>query len=296
MHASARFEKAAVPYRVRLPAVDASSWISWAAYMTGFLLALSPAMARDIVMGGSGRTVLVAAIAVFFAAVLAIQRHMRLSLKANTFGEPCHLVTGGIFRVSRNPIYVAFLVPLASIGSFSPWAAAAAIAIYVLAMTRFVIRREEAVLQARFGAAYLAYLRATPRWVCGETSLLDWCPVSRSEQRPGRRRRNLLLTGSAAAPADRMRTPMTHSMLKTASFTFLLVVAALVPLFAGTAAQAKGGKDVFIQDYTFKQPMNGVSGAQGGYYCDYQRLPNRQCDASGNNCRIVSWTLRQMCQ
>lgn len=42
--------------------------------------------------------------------------------------------------------------------------------------------------------------------------------------------------------------------------------------------------------------MHGYSGHSGNYYCDYQRLPNRKCDASGQNCKIVSWTLQQICQ
>jgi hypothetical protein len=81
---------------------------------------------------------------------------------------------------------------------------------------------------------------------------------------------------------------------KTALFAALpIAIAALVSLTAG--AQARGGKEHFVQDYTFKQPMNGFSGRQGNYYCDFVKLPNRQCDVSGNNCRIVSWTLRQTC-
>ena len=72
-------------------------------------------------------------------------------------------------------------------------------------------------------------------------------------------------------------------------------------LATGTAAHAGGGgKDVFVQDYTFTKAMHGYSGhAPGGYYCDYQRLPNRKCsiDKNGNErCQIVSWTLREMCQ
>ena len=45
--------------------------------------------------------------------------------------------------------------------------------------------------------------------------------------------------------------------------------------------------------------MHGYSGHSGNYYCDYQRLPQRKCsiDKNGNeSCRIVGWTLREMCQ
>ena len=56
---------------------------------------------------------------------------MRLSLLANSFGSPDALVTSGPFRVSRNPIYVAFLAPIASLALFS-----AAVALAVACTTQ----------------------------------------------------------------------------------------------------------------------------------------------------------------
>ena len=52
--------------------------------------------------------------------------------------------------------------------------------------------------------------------------------------------------------------------------------------FSGSAAYARGGKDVYVQDYQFAKPMHGYSGHSGNYYCDYQRLPNRKCIVNGN--------------
>ena len=50
-------------------------------------------------------------------------------------------------------------------------------------------------------------------------------------------------------------------------------------------------------------PEHGYSGwvpgaGRRGLYCDYQRIPNRECtvSASGNRrCRATSWTLKQYC-
>lgn len=86
--------------------------------------------------------------------------------------------------------------------------------------------------------------------------------------------------------------------------TFALAAATLAiaagTLFTGSTAEAGGrGKEVFVQDYNFDRPMHGYSGHSGNYYCDYQRLPQRKCsiDKNGNeSCRIVGWTLREMCQ
>jgi len=78
-----------------------------------------------------------------------------------------------------------------------------------------------------------------------------------------------------------------------------IAITALAPLVISAPASAKGGRDVIVQDYQFDKPMHGYSGhAIGGYYCDYQRLPNRVCTYAGGveKCVIKGWTLRQMCQ
>jgi hypothetical protein len=70
--------------------------------------------------------------------------------------------------------------------------------------------------------------------------------------------------------------------------------------FNGSAAYAGGGaKEFFVQDYQFAKPMHGYSGHSGNYFCDYQRLPNRVCTTRADgteSCKIVGWTLREMCQ
>jgi len=87
------------------------------------------------------------------------------------------------------------------------------------------------------------------------------------------------------------------SIASTATAAVLALTSA-VALSSG-AAQARSSKGVFIQDYQFAKPMHGYSGHSGNYYCDYQRLPNRKCMLNANGsetCRIVGWTLREMCQ
>lgn len=142
-----------------------SSWISWVIYWSAISVLNDTGFARELLSGGQITVVLAAGLVAFFAASLAIQRHMQLSLQANTFGAPQRLVTGGIFQVSRNPIYAAFLLPLASLAIVSPFVSVAAIAVYILAMNRFVIRREERMLSQSFGADYAAYCRTVPRWL-----------------------------------------------------------------------------------------------------------------------------------
>lgn len=145
--------------------IDLSAWISGLSYAAGFALAGQAGFAYVIANVATVLPVLAIAYAAFLVTVLIIQRHMRLSLLANTFGSPQRLVTSGIFQYSRNPIYVAFMLPLASLAAISLSAAIAAIALYVLVMNVTVIAREERDLRAAFGAEFEAYLATVPRWI-----------------------------------------------------------------------------------------------------------------------------------
>ena len=150
-----------------LAGVDISSWLSWTCYGVGFAVALhmAPDMAADLTSGGVGLAVIVGAVALFFVSILLIQNQMRISLSNTSFGEPRKLVNGGIFSVSRNPMYVAFLVPILSLAIFSPVAAIAAAALYVTGMNALVIADEETILTSMFGSEFRRYCAATPRWL-----------------------------------------------------------------------------------------------------------------------------------
>lgn len=76
------------------------------------------------------------------------------------------LVTDGIFRVSRNPMYVGFASLLTAWASWlqAPWALAGVV-VFVAFIWRFQILPEERVLEAKFGAPYARYLRQVRRWM-----------------------------------------------------------------------------------------------------------------------------------
>lgn len=145
--------------------IDRSSWVSWACYYLGFVLAWGNDLARDVAGFHRGTALLLGSIALFFVCVVAIQRYMHISLTSNTFGEPQRLVTSGVFRWSRNPIYLAFLLPLASLAYYSPLACLVATVAYLVSMTYYVIAREERVLGGLFGEDFNAYRASTPRWL-----------------------------------------------------------------------------------------------------------------------------------
>ena len=76
------------------------------------------------------------------------------------------LVRSGIYRCTRNPMYLGFLTVLLGLGVFlSNPLALAPIPLFVLYMTRFQIRPEERALESRFGAEFAAYREQVRRWI-----------------------------------------------------------------------------------------------------------------------------------
>jgi protein-S-isoprenylcysteine O-methyltransferase Ste14 len=80
--------------------------------------------------------------------------------------KPSALVTDGIFRLSRHPMYLGMVLILAGIaillGSVTPWFIL--LALVALFQVRFV-RMEECMLEQTFGAAYRAYKKRVRRWI-----------------------------------------------------------------------------------------------------------------------------------
>jgi protein-S-isoprenylcysteine O-methyltransferase Ste14 len=125
----------------------------------------SPAMRDDLSNGLSGTLTLLIPFLAFLVFSALTQSRMGVPPTASETATPPELCTSGLFAYSRNPVYLAFVVPLAAIAVWSLSAAVAAIIVYLAATTRFVIRGEERALQATFGQAYDAYCRTTPRWL-----------------------------------------------------------------------------------------------------------------------------------
>ncbi|WP_308443650.1 MULTISPECIES: methyltransferase family protein [Rodentibacter] len=76
------------------------------------------------------------------------------------------LVTSGIFRISRNPMYLSLLLMLSGwalwLGNLLSWAG---VATFVFLMNRFQISQEEAYLERQFGEDYRRYKSKVRRWI-----------------------------------------------------------------------------------------------------------------------------------
>lgn len=77
-----------------------------------------------------------------------------------------HLVTSGVFGLTRNPMYLSLVMLLIAWAVWigSPWAMAGPV-VFVGYITAFQIGPEERALSARFGAAYEAYKARVRRWL-----------------------------------------------------------------------------------------------------------------------------------
>ena len=151
--------------KTRKHVIDPSAWISGISYFTGCVVAGGTNILGAMLNSFWAMILLPLSYVAFIASVMLIQRHMKKSLRASTFGTPQELVTSGIFAWSRNPIYAAFFMPLAALATLSFTASAIAIFIYVILMEIFVIRPEEAELSQIFGQDFASWKAVTRRWI-----------------------------------------------------------------------------------------------------------------------------------
>ncbi|MEO8249297.1 MAG: isoprenylcysteine carboxylmethyltransferase family protein [Burkholderiales bacterium] len=138
-------------------AIGAAMWL---------LARLAPSLAFDfawrpalsLLVAVSGGLLALAGIAVFWRVGTTIHPHHP--------GKTSSIVTSGVFKFTRNPMYLGLLLVLVS------WAIRLAnplpfllLAAFVWLINRLQIGPEERILSARFGQAYDDYRRSVRRWI-----------------------------------------------------------------------------------------------------------------------------------
>ena len=98
--------------------------------------------------------------------IVADRQFKHWGTEVKPFKRSSALVTDGVFRWSRNPMYLGMVLIAGGLawaeGSLSPWIAAPALAIL---LDRVFIVREEAMLEETFGAGYRRYRQRVRRWL-----------------------------------------------------------------------------------------------------------------------------------
>lgn len=93
-------------------------------------------------------------------------RHAGTTVNPLTPQSVSSFVAGGIYRYSRNPMYLGFLLALTGLALLIGNVLGATFPIlFVLYMNRLQIAPEEDFLTTRFGAAYQTYCESVPRWI-----------------------------------------------------------------------------------------------------------------------------------
>ena len=105
----------------------------------------------------------------FVGFLLGIGAYMEFRKARTTLdphGSVKHLVTSGIYRYTRNPIYLGFLLMVIGFpfNSGLIWGFVLA-PFYMMTMSRLVIEREEAYLEKKFKSQYTSYISRVRRWL-----------------------------------------------------------------------------------------------------------------------------------
>lgn len=96
----------------------------------------------------------------------ALPQFLRLRTTLVPHRAPSALITSGIYRLSRNPIYLGDVLILAGLTiRWQAWAALLLVPVFAAVLTARFIRPEEARLHAAFGPAFAAWTARTRRWL-----------------------------------------------------------------------------------------------------------------------------------
>ena len=144
------------PLLVWLVIAGAMLGVTYSAPRLSFTLVGSSAIALALVgLGG----------AVAIAGVIAF-RDKRTTVNPLNPSASSSVVSSGIYRVSRNPMYLGFLLALAGWAVYlSNAGAALLVPAFVAYMTQYQIKPEERALLAKFGSEFAQYVSRVRRWI-----------------------------------------------------------------------------------------------------------------------------------
>jgi len=102
----------------------------------------------------------------FSVAGVAAFRRARTTINPTKPATASALVSGGVYRLTRNPMYLGlFLLLLALAVLLSNPVALLLVPVFVLYINRFQITPEERALSSLFGGEYAAYKERVRRWL-----------------------------------------------------------------------------------------------------------------------------------
>ena len=144
------------PVAITLLSALAMWLVASAAPALDFDIALRKELAALVLLTGAG---------ISMGGVLAFRR-AQTTVSPLSPQKTSRLVVSGIYRYSRNPMYLGFAMLLLGWALWlSNFLALAVLPAFVAAINRLQIAPEEAALARLFGADFLAYKARTRRWL-----------------------------------------------------------------------------------------------------------------------------------
>lgn len=90
----------------------------------------------------------------------------KLNTEIHTFKNPTKLVTNGLFKISRNPVYLGFTISLFGLwillGTFLPIIGCL---VFIIVTNNYYIPFEERMMESVFGNDYKNYKMKVRRWI-----------------------------------------------------------------------------------------------------------------------------------
>ena len=102
----------------------------------------------------------------FLLGLLSLYEFMKARTTLNPHGSVTSIVSGGIFRFTRNPIYLGMVFMLIGfpLAFGNVWGIPLA-PVFIFLMNKLVIDHEEAYLEKKFGDVYTGYKSRVRRWL-----------------------------------------------------------------------------------------------------------------------------------
>ena len=98
--------------------------------------------------------------------IIASNAFERRQTTIKPYEEATHLVSDGLFGLTRNPMYLGFLLLLIGVaillGALSPFIV---VPVFIFLMNEIFIKMEEKMLVEKFGTTYIAYQKQVRRWL-----------------------------------------------------------------------------------------------------------------------------------
>lgn len=145
---------------VRIPPPVLTAAVILIAYLLDFYFPF-PISESSLVIPGVALITLACLIA-----LIAVIGFFKFKTHVEPWKPTSTIISSGVYRLSRNPIYLAFAIINVGMGFLlnSGWILLSVVALIPL-LQLMVISREERYLEAKFGEDYLQYKRRVRRWI-----------------------------------------------------------------------------------------------------------------------------------